>query len=321
MTFSIIVAAYNVETYICQALDSCINQHGISTDDYEILAIDDGSTDDTGAIMDRYAAVSNVQVIHKPNGGLSNTRNYGVDIAKGDYIIYLDGDDWLLPDALYSLKSITKDADLIVFPMTYWYPDGKEIVKSYRLKENAILTQKEFLKFTLGRQLLNIIPAPCKCYRRKTLIDCNQRFIEGILHEDNPYFADTARNFSRIAYIDRGIYVYRQQREGSITNTHYFRHCQGVIDGNRHILKTWGCRNRFINYMVSSTNVFEVILEYADPADQKAAIKHFRSPREKWIAFKYLFNFPFIPKAYIRNLLLLVDPRFLIKFLSCYYTK
>lgn len=313
MTFSIIIAAYNVAPYISKAIESCINQQDIDKKEYEIIIIDDGSTDDTGKIIDNYRNTPNTQIVHKQNGGLSNTRNYGVGLSKGDFIFFLDGDDWLLPNALCTVKSKTNQVDLIVFPMVYWYPDKKEQVESYNLKENFIYTSNLFLKETLGKQKLNIIPAPCKCYRKSILLENRQSFIENILHEDNPYFADTMKNFDKIAYIDKGIYAYRQQRKDSITNSHTLRNFNGVVTGNKYILSIWGYSNKYINYMVSSTNIFQVIIKYDDPKDQAIAISYFRGVQEKRTAIKQIFNFPFIPKAILRHILLIIDPKLLVK--------
>lgn len=318
MIFSIIIAAYNVAPYIKKTIDSCLNQVGICKNEYEIIVIDDGAKDDTGIIIDKYQEESNVRIVHQQNSGLSETRNKGVEIANGEFILYLDGDDWLLSDALSSLKGKINEADLIVFPMTYWYPNGDMRVKSYGLKEDFIYTSMEFLKETIGHQKLNIIPAPCKCYRRSILLEYKQKFIPGILHEDNPYFADTVKNFHKIVYIDKGLYIYRQQREGSITNFQSIRNFNGVVEGNKHILNIWGCTNKYINYMVSCTNVFQVILKYNHFEDVNVVISHYRSIAEKWIAIKQLLNYPYIPKAIIRHLLFLIDPWLLLKFITLF---
>lgn len=317
MLFSIIIAAYNVGSYIRQAIDSCINQTGIDKDEYELIVIDDGAKDNTPAIIDEYKGVPNVNIVHKENKGLSNTRNCGVELAKGDFVLFLDGDDWLKPEALSLLKSKTTIADLILYPMTYWYPEKGEVVKSFGLCEGIVFGREMFLKETLGRQKLNIIPAPCKCYRRAILTEHNQRFVEGILHEDNPYFAETAKNFDRITYIESGIYVYRQEREGSITNSHTLRNFRGVVEGNKRILDVWGFSNRYINYMVSSVSVFQVILEYNNPADADVVMHHYRSAKEKWIALKQIVRFPLILNAMARHILLLIDPMLLLKTIRC----
>lgn len=90
---SIIVPIFNTEKYIERCLDSIINQ---TYDDWELILVDDGSTDDSGKICDRYAdGFGNISVFHKENGGVSSARNIGLEKALGEYVCFVDGDDWL----------------------------------------------------------------------------------------------------------------------------------------------------------------------------------------------------------------------------------
>ena len=91
--FSIIISAYNVDQYLERCLNSFINQ---TFSDYEIVIVDDGSTDITALISEKYAALyDNISCIHKENGGLSSARNRGIEAAKGEYIHLCDADDWV----------------------------------------------------------------------------------------------------------------------------------------------------------------------------------------------------------------------------------
>ena len=98
---SVIVPIYKVEQYLRQCVDSILNQTHSAL---EVILVDDGSPDGSGKICDEYAARdSRVRVIHKKNGGLSDARNAGIDIAQGDYIAFVDSDDWLEPDTYESM--------------------------------------------------------------------------------------------------------------------------------------------------------------------------------------------------------------------------
>lgn len=98
MTFSIIIPVYNVEKYLNECVDSVLNQKNV---DYEIILVDDGSTDNSGQICDEYLKKhSNVSVIHKVNGGLSDARNAGLESAEGDYILFVDSDDKIEENSL-----------------------------------------------------------------------------------------------------------------------------------------------------------------------------------------------------------------------------
>ena len=94
---SVIVPVYNVENYLSRCVDSILSQSGVTL---EVLLVDDGSTDASGKICDSYAARDDrVKVIHKENGGLSSARNTGLDRASGDYVTFVDSDDYLEPEA------------------------------------------------------------------------------------------------------------------------------------------------------------------------------------------------------------------------------
>ena len=103
---SIIVPVYNVEEYLPACLDSIINQ---TYTEIEIILVDDGSTDSSGEICDRYAKIDErVKVIHKSNGGLSDSRNVGIQVAKGEYIGFVDSDDYVEFDMYETLFNILK---------------------------------------------------------------------------------------------------------------------------------------------------------------------------------------------------------------------
>lgn len=104
MVFSVIVPIYNVQKYLKRCIDSVLSQ---TFDDYELILVDDGSLDECGAICDEYAKTNEkITVIHKPNGGLVSARQAGIQVATGDYVFHLDGDDAILPDALESAYEI-----------------------------------------------------------------------------------------------------------------------------------------------------------------------------------------------------------------------
>ena len=106
---SVIVPIYNTAQY----LDKCINSI-IHSDlaEIEVLLIDDGSTDESGVIADKFAAADRrVRVVHKPNGGLFTSRNEGLRLAKGEYVAFVDSDDWITPDMLSSLYSKAKSSN------------------------------------------------------------------------------------------------------------------------------------------------------------------------------------------------------------------
>ena len=128
---SIIVPVYNVEKYIRRCINSILNQ----TYQYlEIILVDDGSTDNSGLICDKYAHMDNrITVIHKKNGGLSSARNTGIDIAKGAYIGFIDSDDWIAPETyevlyrnLVHYDADVSDIDSVISSKEFIYKNKKE---------------------------------------------------------------------------------------------------------------------------------------------------------------------------------------------------
>ena len=104
MLFSVIIPIYNVQKYLKRCIDSVLSQ---TFDDYELILVDDGSKDDCGTICDDYAKTNEkIKVIHKQNGGLVSARQAGIQVAAGEYVFHLDGDDAILPDALESAYEI-----------------------------------------------------------------------------------------------------------------------------------------------------------------------------------------------------------------------
>ena len=116
---SIIVPVYNVERFIRQCIDSLIEQN-LSVNEYEIVIIDDGSPDGCGEICDSYAVrYQNIRVIHQNNMGLGAARNIGIEEAKGDYIPFVDSDDFLVPNVLRELINQTKKQNLDILRFNY----------------------------------------------------------------------------------------------------------------------------------------------------------------------------------------------------------
>lgn len=312
MKFSIIIAAYNLGHLVEEAIDSCVAQQSILIDDYEIIVIDDGSTDQTGVFIDKYASVPNIRIVHKANAGLSATRNLGIRMAKGEFIVLLDGDDWLTKDALATLSPYLEGNDVVAFPMNYYYDEHKQHIKLHGLQTQKY-SQTDFLRITLGNGQFNIIPAQKKIYRKTFLQSHKIEFVEGILHEDNPFFIDVMSHLKEIVFVDKPIYNYRQNREGSITAQCTIRNFDGVIKGVQHIEQTSLAANRDVVYLNASMYVFQAIGNYRGAADRAKVYAYLRSWSVKMKLLKYLFQGRFVVKHIIRLLLLIVDPQLLRK--------
>ena len=146
--FSIIIPIYNVERY----LETCVNSILTQTySDYEVILVDDGSPDRCGELCDHYAeSDSRVKVVHKVNGGLSSARNAGLDIAMGEYVIFVDSDDYW--DDTMALEHIQKNlaesnADLLVFPAKRFYEDENRFTNILNLEVERDKIRNENITF------------------------------------------------------------------------------------------------------------------------------------------------------------------------------
>lgn len=177
--FSIIVPVYNVEKYIERCLDSLINQ---SYDDYEIIIVNDGSTDSSVDIIKKYLDNSKIKLINEENKGLSAARNNGVKNASGDYLIFVDSDDYIDKNLLLTLSKINGNYDLIKIQYQKVYDDRNEKViddiilnKEYKSRDYFMDNLKTCKPFEMAWIYI---------YKKSFYLENNFSFKEGLYHED-----------------------------------------------------------------------------------------------------------------------------------------
>lgn len=214
---SVIVPVYNVEEYLKRCVDSILCQ---TFSDLEIILVDDGSPDNCGAICDEYAKKDErVKVIHKQNGGLSSARNAGLEIASGEYIAFVDSDDWIHPQMCeITYEAITyADADFINFCYQIKTDNSEEIL-GYTNKDDIIKTTEVYSKDEVLNNFFNKYHAKLwmtvwsKLYKKHIFDDL--RFEEGRIHEDELIMLPTIEKASQIAYLDISLYYYYFSESG-----------------------------------------------------------------------------------------------------------
>ena len=213
---SVIIPVYKVEPYLDRCVQSIVDQ---TYRDLEIILVDDGSPDRCPEMCDAWAEKdSRIRVIHKENGGLSDARNSGMAAATGEYISFIDSDDWIAPEMLERLvKALVRDdSDIAACAVDMVWEDGRQN-EALTVRQNLILERNEAQQALLQETFLKQ-PVWYKLYRRKTI--CNISFVVGKYHEDVFWSYQAIGNARRVSLIDYVGYYYFQ-RPGSIMGEGY----------------------------------------------------------------------------------------------------
>lgn len=211
---SIIIPVYNVELYIEKCLQSCLSQD-IPYDEYEIIVVNDGSPDGSLAIAESIAkTTTNMTIISQKNGGLSAARNTGMSVAKGEYIWFVDSDDWIETNCLKLMTSTLYEEDLDALVI-----NGIKVIGDKKIKIKA--KEHDGCTFT-GLEYLDIAIVNCAAvktiYRRTVLEDNNISFLSGIYHEDAEFTPRAYYAINRIKVTNYYFY-YNRLNPHSITQT------------------------------------------------------------------------------------------------------
>lgn len=217
MLFSVIVPVYNVAEWLVECIESILKQ---TYNGYELILVDDGSTDESGKICEEYAGrYSHVKVIHKGNGGLSEARNFGEKEAVGEYILFVDSDDyiaeWTLERACKKIQEF--HPDIVLSEGTYQVL-GKKVILNKFCDAN-ILDEKNGEETLLITTSIGPNWSACdKIYRRKFWRDHGFEFVKGRLSEDFQLIDRVVLEADRICAIET--FYYYRIREGSIVNSY-----------------------------------------------------------------------------------------------------
>ncbi len=221
---TIIIPIYNVESYLDECLASVENQTIAAS--AEVILVDDGSTDASASIAKKYAERNDWLYVYKKNGGLSSARNMGLEYAHGEYVYFLDSDDYLEKNAMEVLTSecTKQELDIIKFS-AYTFVDGNPKLNwsergyKYRGEYNEIYDSNRILNKLIENGDYNIVSACCMLYRREFILDNGIIFPEGILFEDNLFHLECMAKVKRIKVLNKPLY-YRRIRGTSITKNY-----------------------------------------------------------------------------------------------------
>lgn len=221
---SVIVPVYNAEKYLDQCIESVVGQ---TFKDIELILVNDGSQDASGTLCDEWAKKNDrIKVIHKPNSGPAATRNIGTNAATGDWILYLDSDDWYENDNLIETLldfADKKASDIVCFNYRRYFENSQsfsdvlchaesEDVSPAYLVDNKIFTS-----------------SPClKLIKHSVITDNSIYFEEGVLSEDIEFNARFLLATDKISFCENCVYVYRA-RENSITTSISKKHVSDLV--------------------------------------------------------------------------------------------
>ena len=210
---SIIVPVYKVEKYLERCVDSILAQ---TYENLEIILVDDGSPDSCGLICDRYAqADGRVRVIHKENAGLGMARNSGLDICTGDFIMFVDSDDYLSVDAVQALyeRLVRDGSDMAIGKHTDVYEDGRKNGAFCSWMKDCVLTTPELVTTTRTSKYLSV-SAWAKLYKRSIFETI--RYTAFKCAEDLMAYPSVLDHCSQISVVDREIYYYFQRDDSLV---------------------------------------------------------------------------------------------------------
>ncbi len=288
---SIIVPVYNVEKYLKKCVDSIVNQ---TYKNLEIILVDDGATDNSGKICDELVELDNrIKVYHKKNGGLSDARNYGVERATGDYIGFVDSDDYIDAEMYEKLYEAIKkeNVDVAECNLKIVYPEKTDLFTDQKYYQ--ICNKQEYLEEYL--KIEKIFGSACV---RLTKADIAKKlkFPVGKLYEDTYYAYDLIGIVDKYVIVDNPYYNYLM-RENSITNAKFnpriFDLIEIVEKFHTNVYKNYpslkeaaDCRKMYAYFSVLNSILLEE--DFKNNSFYKQVIDYFKEEYTKLLRNKYI---------------------------------
>lgn len=216
---SVVIPVYNIENYLERCLKSVTEQ---TYQKLQIILVDDGSTDNSLQLCNQWQEKDGrIEVYHKQNGGVSSARNLGIGKAIGEWIIFVDGDDWLEPDMLWKMyKSVVEtESDVAICSFVLEYGSSKEINSVFKSEGfSGIITGQSAVESLINRRLpYNVTNSPCnKLFRRKMIRENHISFpVNRVMAEDMLFAVKALLEVRRCVLLPDALYHYDLSREGS----------------------------------------------------------------------------------------------------------
>ena len=265
MKLSVIVPVYNAEKYLRDCVGSLLGQ---TIDDYELILVDDGSTDDSLELLEEYARQypDKVRVLSLDNGGQGRARNRGLELAQGDYVGFVDSDDWVLPEMYAKLyaKAEAERADIVVCDMRKIYAD----------RSTELLTTWQELK-----PLASAGSACDKLFRRELIGEL--RFPEGLWYEDFAFSAMLLLRSRKTVHVPEMLYQYRCGQPSTMHNNNAAKNLDilTVMEQLRRFIEQGGGTRADFEYLLLSHVLLEAVSRLArqEGPEKRKVIRRLRA--------------------------------------------
>lgn len=274
MKFSIIIPVYNVAQYLPKCLDSVLAQ---TCADFEAVCVNDGSTDNSLEILEEYQKKdSRIKVVSQQNGGLSVARNTGLSHAHGDYVFFLDSDDWIELDALKILSENLSGEDMVCFGGRRYLEEKGTYEEPDKMEYESDLTGWEYYsRHALESRKFAFVCVVLRLYRRQFLLENGLKFTEGIYHEDNMFTPVACYYANKVKLIPDCLYDYRV-RGNSIMTTRSIKHNKDILFIANTLSEFFVTKTDIDKTIVyrSLTQHYQAVFQNTKPEDDKALLSY-----------------------------------------------
>lgn len=290
---SVVVPVYNSEKYLRKCVDSILAQ---TLKDIEIILVDDGSTDQSGAICDEYARKSNVKVVHQKNSGPAITRNNGINLATGEYIGFVDSDDYIAPEMYEDLYNIANLKNIDIVTCGYNIVQGEKIIpKSIPLEPECIFDEIEIKKILCKANEKHLLWFPVKSIYRAEIVHKNNILFPNLNNgEETIFILESMLNSKSMYYIDKPYYNYVQTPD-SLTRVKYKENYTERLETLYKLKMETYKRHKFSGY---EADAYKYTMEHTLPLLLTNEMAHKASVVEKIKVFKVMRNSEMLKHAF-----------------------
>lgn len=279
---SVVIPVYNVEQYLKECIDSVLCQ---TYKNFEVILVDDGSTDNSPQICDEYVNKDGrIRVIHRKNGGVSVARNTGLDEAKGEYVYFLDSDDYIVDETFEKLINCAKEnkANLVFFEAKTINENNQVIKANYNYHKHYFAGDPRKIASEIMEHKEFHIGIPMFFTKTSLYRDNNLRFVEGILYEDVVMSYQLFCMAERVAHVHEELYVRRFRENSIVTSKKTERNFTSVLAVYNEVVgfscsisKEWVLKQHIIRCAYNVINIYNS-LEYCDKKKLKRVFKEFK---------------------------------------------